>query len=240
MNGRGSDMAKKTKKRVPSAAVKAAADAAEARSKGEPLEGARDPIDPPIKRTRTKTDKATKAEAVAEAGEDHGPRVIRVPSVGRPTAYKPEFCELVYELSQAGATDIDIADACDVHVATVYRWRARYPLFREAMQLGKEGADERVERSMYHRAVGYSYSAVKIMQNNGIPVLVEYREHVPPDVVAAKHWLGNRDPKRWREQLDVKVDASEAFVNCWKALTDNATSPMGFLEATALARATEE
>jgi hypothetical protein len=66
--------------------------------------------------------------------------------------------------------------------------------------VGKGPADDRVERSLYQRAVGYSYNAVKIMQNNGEPVYAEYVEHVPPDPGAAKLWLINRRPEDWREK----------------------------------------
>jgi hypothetical protein len=52
---------------------------------------------------------------------------------------------------------------------------------------------------MYARAVGYTYDSVKILQNAGVALVVPYKEHVPPDVAAQKHWLGNRRPDKWRE-----------------------------------------
>jgi hypothetical protein len=66
---------------------------------------------------------------------------------------------------------------------------------------GKEEADARVERSLYMRAVGYSYDAEKIFcDKNGKVTRVPYREHVPPDVTAQIFWLKNRDPAHWRER----------------------------------------
>src|SRR5271169_4022957 len=58
----------------------------------------------------------------------------------------------------------------------------------------------RVERSLYERAVGYNYEAVKIFMpaNRAKPVIVPYIEHVPPDVTAGVFWLKNRDPQHWR------------------------------------------
>jgi len=46
--------------------------------------------------------------------------------------------------------------------------------------------DSRVERSLYERANGYSYDAVKIFMPAGAqkPVYAPYVEHVPPDVGA--------------------------------------------------------
>lgn len=86
------------------------------------------------------------------------------------------------------------------------------------MKLGKEAADERVEQSLYRRAVGYSFDAIKIMQYEGEPVVVPFVEHVPPDVGAAQFWLKNRKGKDWRDKQDiehsggmtVKIEATDA------------------------------
>jgi hypothetical protein len=75
------------------------------------------------------------------------------------------------------------------------------PAFGEALKLGKKEADERVERSLYSRAVGYHYDAVKIFLPYGAkePVYAPYVEHVPPYTTAAIFWLKNRDPAHWRD-----------------------------------------
>jgi hypothetical protein len=126
-------------------------------------------------------------------------RVAKTPApLGRPTDYRPDFCELAANLCVHGATDFEVAEALGVFVSTVYRWKARYPDFCEALKVGKELADDRVEFSLYHRAVGYSHHAVKIMQNMGVPLLVPYTEHVPPDAGAATMWLTNRRGDTWR------------------------------------------
>ena len=121
---------------------------------------------------------------------------------GRPTAYKDQFCQEAASRYGEGATDIEVADALGIDVRTLYRWHHEHPEFRQASQLGKDAADARVERSLYNRAVGYSYDAVKIMQNNGRPVVVPFREHVPPDTGAAIKWLSNRRPDEWRERME--------------------------------------
>ena len=47
---------------------------------------------------------------------------------------------------------------------------ATHAEFRAALKVGKEAADQRVERSLYQRAVGYHYDAVKILRRwNGLP-----------------------------------------------------------------------
>jgi hypothetical protein len=57
----------------------------------------------------------------------------------------------------------------------------------------------RVERSLYERANGYSYDAVKIFMPAGAkkPVYAPCVEHMPPDVTACIFWMKNRMPGRW-------------------------------------------
>lgn len=126
------------------------------------------------------------------------------PNAGRPSAYQPEFCGKAANLYISGATDFEVAQELGVHPSTLYRWKAEHPEFREAMKLGKEAADDRVEASLYHRAVGYSYPAVKIMQNDGAPIIVPYTEHVPPDVGAVNMWLTNRRGDLWRAKQSLE------------------------------------
>jgi len=80
------------------------------------------------------------------------------------------------------------------------------PDFLAALKVGKQEADERMQRSLYMRGVGYSYDAVKIFMPAGArkPIYAPYVEHVPPDPTSAIFWLKNRDPAHWRDawQLD--------------------------------------
>jgi hypothetical protein len=69
----------------------------------------------------------------------------------------------------------------------LYGRRSRqHEAFGGALKLGKKEANERVERSLYQRAVGYHYDAVKIFMPAGAskPVYAPYVEHVPRDTTA--------------------------------------------------------
>jgi hypothetical protein len=74
--------------------------------------------------------------------------------------------------------------------------------FSEASKVGKEVPDDRIERSLNQRSVGYTYEAVKIFMPAGAkqPVYAPYREHVPPDTAAASLWLRNRRKDEWRDK----------------------------------------
>jgi hypothetical protein len=63
----------------------------------------------------------------------------------------------------------------------------------------------RVERSLYQRANGYNFEAVKIFMPAGSkqPVVVHYIEHCPPDPTSAMFWLKNRVPDNWRDVQNV-------------------------------------
>jgi hypothetical protein len=77
-------------------------------------------------------------------------------------------------------------------------------------------ADDRVERSLYNRAIGYSYDAVKIFcSRDGEIIEAPYVEHVPPDVTACIFWLKNRRPQDWR---DVSGISAASATLAWRRL----------------------
>jgi hypothetical protein len=67
-------------------------------------------------------------------------------------------------------------------------------------------ADERVERSLYQRAVGYEQEEVKIFMPGGAedPVYAPFRAKIAPDVTAGIFWLKNRRGDSWRDKHDVE------------------------------------
>lgn len=130
---------------------------------------------------------------------------------GRPPGYKAEFAEQARKLCELAATDADLADFFKVHTATIYRWANKYPEFCEALKVGKSVCDERVERSLYHRAVGYTFDSEKVFQFQGKIVRAAVREHVPPDTTAQIFWLKNRRKDRWRDRHEHEVGAVGDF-----------------------------
>lgn len=122
---------------------------------------------------------------------------------GRKSKYKPEYAEQARKICALGAIDADLADFFKVNRDTVNQWRLTFPEFAEALKLGKEVADERVKRSLYHKAVGYSHDAVKILIVNGKVRKIPYIEQFAPDTTACIFWLKNRDPANWRDRTEV-------------------------------------
>lgn len=122
------------------------------------------------------------------------------PGCGPKTTYDPRYAKIAYKLCLLGKTNKEIADILCVNETTIYDWQKGNADFNQAFIDGKEMADADVAKSLYHRAIGYSHESVKIMQNNGVPVIVPFTQYYPPDTQAATRWLMNRQPKLWRDR----------------------------------------
>lgn len=126
---------------------------------------------------------------------------------GRPSKFKPEFVDQARKIAGAyGATDKELADIFAVSLSTLSLWKIEHPEFSDALKIGKDAADARVKSSLYQRATGYSYDAVKIFMPAGAkdPVYAPYTEHCPPDTTAGIFWLKNRDPENWRDRQQLE------------------------------------
>lgn len=134
--------------------------------------------------------------------------------MGRPSKYKAAFVKQAKKLAELGATDRDAAEFFEVSEATLNRWKQAHPEFCASLKVGKAAADDRVEQSLYRKATGYTFDAVKIFMPAGAdkPVYAEYVEHVPPSDTACIFWLKNRRPEEWRDKPDGPSDDELAGV----------------------------
>lgn len=132
-------------------------------------------------------------------------------AAGRPTSFKPAFAKQAEKLCLLGATDREIADFFQVDVRTIYRWKAENDEFCQAIKAGKEVADERVERSLYQRAIGYEQEEVKIFMPSGAgsPVYAPFTAKIAPDITAAIFWLKNRRSAEWRDRVTQEITGKD-------------------------------
>lgn len=130
-------------------------------------------------------------------------------ATGRPPKYNPELAKQAEKLCALGATDEDLADFFGVSIRTIARWKAAHEEFCQALKVGKADADDRVERSLYQKAVGYTFDGEKVFQFQGEVVRAKTREHVPPDTTAAIFWLKNRRPEEWRDKVHQEVTGKD-------------------------------
>ena len=128
---------------------------------------------------------------------------------GRPSKYEAAFVAQAEEIAKLGATDLEIARFFRIGTRTFYDWRTRHPDFAAALVVGKEVADARVERSLYQRAVGYSYEEIKTKTVDGKEHSTRHVVHFPPDVTACIYWTKNRRPDLWRDRHDHEVGGKD-------------------------------
>lgn len=127
--------------------------------------------------------------------------------MGRPTKFKPEFVEQARKLAALGATDREAAEFFDVSESTLHLWKHTEPEFSESLKVGKEAADQRVEQSLYRKAVGYTQDDTHFSSYEGVVTETPYVKHHAPDTTAAIFWLKNRKPGEWRDVKAQEVSA---------------------------------
>jgi hypothetical protein len=156
-------------------------------------------------------------------GDDMNARVYRTfnadgsdARTGQPykgVAYKPEYAQVARIMCRGGATDAELAEAFGIHLATIGYWKGRFAAFREAIQDGKDMADDRVEQALYRRAVGYDYRAEEVLSFEGkVTERAEVIKHEKPDVRAAQWWLKNRRRGKWADRHEITGADGEALI----------------------------
>jgi hypothetical protein len=125
-------------------------------------------------------------------------------TAGRPSKYKEEYANIAAAMCRLGATDAQLADAFSVSVSTINLWKVQHVEFSESIKVPKAEADERVEQSLYRRALGYEHDEVDIRVIDSAVVQTPIRKFYPPDSTAMIFWLKNRKPAEWREKQEVE------------------------------------
>jgi hypothetical protein len=113
---------------------------------------------------------------------------------------------------------LHIADFLEVDRVTIYRWGLVHPEFCNAMRIGKETADARVERTLYDRAVAGEAWAVNKWLNNRMP----------------KEWGGHRGDEPQRSNETNLFDARRIV---YEQLDDASLRAIANLERLVLANA---
>lgn len=124
--------------------------------------------------------------------------------MSRPTKYKPEYTDQALNLTLLGLKDSEIASVFGVSEATLTNWKKQYPEFLASLKQGKDDADGKVARKLYHQALEGNTTAMIF-------------------------WLKNRQPKYWRdrpepEEQESAVNPVRVEVAVVDARTDPATS----------------
>ena len=87
---------------------------------------------------------------------------------GRKPKYQTAWARIARKACERGMTDQEVADLLGVNPSTLHRWRAQYREFSRAFRLGKELANNRVERALYERAIGYDFECEKQIMTRAV------------------------------------------------------------------------
>jgi hypothetical protein len=135
----------------------------------------------------------------------------------------------VEKLAGLGLIESEIADVIGIDPTTLTTYKKVHPQFLLSIKKGKLKADNEVVKSLYKRALGYSYNEVTYEKSKtgGLGIKLSQGEieqiahcdtyktkivtkHVSPETLACIFWLKNRQPEKWRDR--VEFEPTEAFM----------------------------
>lgn len=100
-------------------------------------------------------------------------------SAGRPTKYKPAYCNEAIETMGTGLSLTAFAGVIGVARSTINEWMGEHPEFSEAVKVGQAKRVQYLERTMLDGDAG-------------------------PRVTARIFALKNADPEEWRDKREVE------------------------------------
>lgn len=122
-----------------------------------------------------------------------------------------------------GLTNEQIAKNIGINVKTLYDWKNKESNICNSLKKGREVADYEVENALYKKALGYNvllkktFKLKRIEYNNDGKKVKEYEElvdgydeaHISADTTAQIFWLKNRNPRKWRDKVEVETNKQE-------------------------------
>lgn len=123
----------------------------------------------------------------------------------RTTTSFPRIAKL---LAQRGAILSEIADCFGVTTRTLSNWLNEYPELRDAIDVGNDVFNPRVERALAERAIGFYVDVEEMFVVDKKLEKKTVRKYYPPDVTAAIFFLKNRLSDRWRDVQRHQVNAT--------------------------------
>lgn len=154
-------------------------------------------------------------------------------AAGRPSKFKPEYVEIAKRLCENRAfTDKELADTFGVTLSTLHLWKLKHPEFSDSLKLGKAPANERVVKSLYDRAMGYSVVETDIRVVNGKIVKTEVVKHYPPDPTCLIFYLKNRLPDEFRDKRETAISGQLNYADMTDEQLDRSISTIVAAEAT--------
>lgn len=126
-----------------------------------------------------------------------------------------EGLSLIGGWARSGLTMEQISHNMGINPDTLYTWKKRFPEITEVLKNSKEVADLEVENALFKSAQGYdTYEETWERQYNAkikdfeLVLTKKVKKHVLPSNTAQIFWLKNRQPDKWRDKVESKIDAN--------------------------------
>jgi len=111
--------------------------------------------------------------------------------------------ERIITLYKQGKTDKEVAQSFGL-ARTTFLYAIKTNGLIDDVKKAKEIPDQKVEKSLFKRAIGYTYTEKKIEKYYSKIKETTTKKEVPGDVTACIFWLCNRMPERWRNRQQVE------------------------------------
>lgn len=130
----------------------------------------------------------------------------------------------VVRMYLTGLTDLEVAFNLKISEHTLLQLKSECPELRDAIELGREASLDRVEQSLYRRAIGYTVKEVtkepalyyditkgtKVLTNKKLHTTRVVTKELPADIGAAMRVLTNRRSNKWKDASPVNI-ANNSF-----------------------------
>jgi len=139
---------------------------------------------------------------------------------GRPSAYRPEYCEAVIDFMADGYSVTAFAGSVRVSRQTIYQWAADHPEFSDALAIGKAAAAlwwEGRLRNNAEKGEGNATAAIFGLKNRAAE---EWRE-----VNRTEHSGPDGGPIKTEATLDVSGLSDAALAELHAAMKNDGTDP---------------
>lgn len=108
----------------------------------------------------------------------------------------------------------EVAEKIGITPGQLTTWKQKYPEIKEALRLGIEPINYKVEDALLKRALGYRGKEVKIRTVMRFGKVIETIKEVTekefaPDVSAIQTWLYNRKPDKWKKSGEGAFELSD-------------------------------
>jgi len=122
---------------------------------------------------------------------------------GRPKKYANNWPKKAFEFAAKGLTERQISLRLGISQETLINYKSEYSEFSEAIKRGQQESIDKVENSLFKRAVGYEYTETKIEKSGDYEKTIKTKKKVIPDTTAQIFFLKNRRAEIWREKQDI-------------------------------------